>query len=258
MRKYKQLQSQYDKLQREYMEALAKCSELAYAYDRLREKQERVRSQDEEIRKLHKSARMLKHDMRNHLMVISSYLASGEYEEAGMYSSEILDKLNTMGSYVETANSLMNHIINEKLQLAGEQGIRIRAEIENLSFGRMRSVDFSSLLNNMLDNALRACGLEEEGRRELQLCITSRRGYEVICVRNRIAESVLERNPELQSSRQEVLPGEADQGYETDIHDMGIHGMGIPGMREITEGYNGILDIYESEGFFCVSAYIPK
>lgn len=76
-RKYKQLQSQYNELQGKYMETLAERSELAYAYDRLLEKQERVRSQDEEIRKLHKSARMLKHDMRNHLMVLSSYLTYG-------------------------------------------------------------------------------------------------------------------------------------------------------------------------------------
>lgn len=247
MGKYKQLQYQYKELQREYTKAMAESSELSYACDRLLEREEKFRSQDEEIRKLHKSARMLKHDMRNHFMVLSSYLAAGEYEAARLYSSEILDKLNTMSSYVETGNSLMNHIVNEKFQLAREQGIRIKTEIENLSFERMKSIDFSALLNNMLDNALRACGLEEEDKRELHLHISSQRGYEVICVRNRIAESVLERNPALLSSRQEEASRE-----------MGIHGMGIPGMKEITEGYNGILDLYESEGFFCVSAYIPK
>lgn len=252
MGKYKKLQYQYNELQREYTKALAERSELSYACDRLLEREEKFRSQDEEIRKLHKSARMLKHDMRNHFMVLSSYLAAGEYEAAKLYSSEILDKLNTMSSYVETGNSLMNHIVNEKFQMAREQGIRIRAEIENLSFERMKSIDFSALLNNMLDNALRACGLEEKDKRELHLRISSQRGYEVICVRNRIEESVLERNPALLSSRQEAA------SREMDIHGMGIHGMGIPGMKAITEGYNGILDLYESEGFFCVSAYIPK
>ena len=257
MGKYKQLQCLYNKLQREYTEALAEKSELAYACDRLLERQEKFRSQDEEIRKLHKSARMLKHDMRNHFMVLSSYLAAGEYEAAKLYSSEILDKLNAMSSYVETGNSLMNHIVNEKFQLARERGIQVRAEIENLSFERMKSIDFSALLNNMLDNALHACGLEEEDRRELHLHISSQRGYEVISVRNRIAESVLERNPALHSSRQET----ASQGMdikEVGTYGIGIHGMGIPGMKEITEGYNGILDIYESDGCFCLSAYIPN
>ena len=267
MGKYKQLQCRYNELQREYAEVLAESAELADTCGRLMERQDKFQSQEEEIRKLHKSARMLKHDMRNHFMVLSSYLAAGEYEEAKLYSSEILDKLNAMSSYVETGNSLMNHIVNEKLQTAREQGIRIKAEIENLSFKRMKSIDFSALLTNMLDNALRACGFEEEGRRELHLHISSQRGYDVICVKNRIAESVLEQNPELRSSRQETTSNETgthetesnDMGiHGMDIHGMGIHGMGIPGMKEIAEGYNGILDIYESEGFFCVSAYIPK
>lgn len=262
MGRYKQLKNQYDELQREYAKVLAESAELCYTRDRLEERQEKFQSQEEEIRKLHKSARMLKHDMRNHIMVLSSYLAAGEYEAAKLYSSEILDKLNAMSSYVETGNSLMNHIVNEKFQFAREHGIRIKAEIENLSFKRMKSIDFSALLNNMLDNALRACGLEEEGTRELHLNISSQRGYGVICVGNRIAESVLKKNPELHSSRPEMYSQGTEEGG-TEIHSIGIqgmsiHGMGIPGMKEITESYQGILDIYESEGFFYVSAYIPK
>ena len=96
MGRYKQLKNQYDELQREYVKVLAESAELCYTRDRLEERQEKFQSQEEEIRKLHKSARMLKHDMRNHIMVLSSYLAAGEYEAAKLYSSEILDKLNAM------------------------------------------------------------------------------------------------------------------------------------------------------------------
>lgn len=253
MRRYGSLLCEYKELRKKYEKVLSEKAELAYSYDRLREKQDKIRSQDEEIRKLHGSARMLKHDMKNHFMVMSSYLAAGEYEPAALYSSEILDKLNTMHSYVETGNSLVNHIVNEKLKAAQEQGIRIKAEIENLSFASMKSIDFSALLVNMMDNAIRACRLEEKGSRELHLSIISQRGYGMICVKNKIAESVLEKNPSLSSSKESSpFPGELDaDGKES-------HGIGIPGMREITESYHGIFDIYEAEGYFCVSAYIPK
>ena len=253
MKKYGSLLNEYEQLQKEYEKVLSEKAELAYSYERLREKQEKVRAQDEEIRKLHGSARMLKHDMKNHFMVMSSYLATGEYEAAALYSSEILDKLNAMHSYVETGNSLLNHIVNEKLKMAQERGIRIKAEIENLPFDSMKSIDFSALLGNMMDNAIRACGSEEAGGRELHLFIISQRGYGMICVKNKIAESVLEKNPALLSSKESArFPGKTDaDGRES-------HGIGIPGMREITERYHGIFDIYESEGFFCVSAYIPE
>lgn len=42
--------------------------------------------------------------MKNHIMVLSSYLAVEDYEGAREYCSEILDKLNVMNSYVETGN----------------------------------------------------------------------------------------------------------------------------------------------------------
>lgn len=242
MRKYRQLQHQYDALQEEYARIYAEKLELAYTCNRLQERQEETLSQDRQIRELYKNARRLKHDMKNHFMVLLSYLLSEEYEAAKLYSSEILDKLNGMHSYVDTGNALMNHIVNEKLCSARQQGIRIKAEIENLSFARMKSIDFSALLGNMLDNAIEACMNEKEESREIHLLISAKKGYEVICVKNRISCSVLENNPGLQTAKP----------------DFPSHGLGIPQMEAITEGYGGMLDLYETEEFFCVSAYIPK
>lgn len=242
MKKQKQWKNEYDTLQADYEKIYTKKLELEYAYHQLLEQQKQFRSQDEEIRSLYESTRRLKHDMKNHIMVLSSYLAVEDYEGAREYASEILDKLNAINSYVETGNELMNHIINEKLQSAREQGVQIKAEIENLSFGKMKSIDFSALLNNMLDNAVEACQKERKGRRELHLNVFAKRGYEAICVKNRIENSVLQRNPELNSKK----------------NDTASHGIGISRMREITESYQGMFDVYEADEFFCVCAYIPK
>lgn len=238
----RQLKEQYDKLMADYDKVYAQKLELEYAYRSLSEKQERFYSQDEEIRTLHENARRLKHDMKNHIMVLSSYLAVEDYTAAREYCSEILDKLNVMNSYVETGNVLLNHIVNEKFQLARECEVQIKAEIENLSFGRMKNIDFSALLNNMLDNAIEACQREDVGERELHLIISVKKGYEMICVKNRIAESVLRENPDLYSQKE----------------DLSLHGIGVSRMREIIESYQGLFDLYEADGFFCVSAYIPK
>lgn len=242
MKSQKQWKNQYDTLRAEYERLYADKLELEYAYKQLQEQQRQFQSQDEEIRSLYESTRRLKHDMKNHIMVLSSYLAVEDYEGAREYSSEILDKLNVMNTYVETGNELMNHIINEKLQSGREQGAQIKAEIENLAFEKMKRIDFSALLNNMLDNALEACQKEKKGRRELHLIVSAKRGYETICVKNRIENSVLRRNPKLKSEK--TNPSS--------------HGIGISRMREITESYQGMLDVYEADDFFCVCAYIPK
>ncbi|MDD5795358.1 MAG: hypothetical protein PUD24_00280 [Oscillospiraceae bacterium] len=89
-------------------------------------------------------------------MVAVSYLNNGEVELAKNYLSDVLDNLNKTYSYIQTGNSVMNYIINSKLEKAHSKGIGFKAEIENLPFEKMGSVDFSALLSNILDNAVEA------------------------------------------------------------------------------------------------------
>ena len=238
MKRYNSLKKEYDELQEKYMKLFAEQAEATYELSRLKAKEEQVREQDTEIRALHRNVRKLKHDMKNHLMVVASYLNKEEYGAAKAYTSEILDKLNAVHSYIETGNSLLNHIVNEKLEYARAKGISVKAEIENISFEKMKSIDFSALLSNMLDNAIESS--EKEAQPELYISVSRRRGYEVILVKNRIEKSVLQENPELKSTKTEK----------------GIHGMGICQISEIVEKYEGLCDFFEEDGYFCASVFM--
>ena len=242
MKKYRDLKKEYEALEEKYKGLFARKMELEYELAALKEETEHIRTQDVQIRTLHQSIRRLKHDMKNHLMVIGSYMNGGDYDAAKEYTSEILDKLNAVHSYIETGNSLMNHIINEKLEQARQKGILIKAEIENLSFKEMKSMDFSAMLSNLLDNAIEASEKETGIRPEMVVNIFQKRGYEVVCVKNRVSKSVLQENPTLSSTKEE---GE-------------IHGMGILQTKEIVEKYHGMCDFYEEDHFFCACAFIPK
>ena len=154
MKKSKFSEQEYTALTEKYSALLSEKAELMYELAGLKSSAESIRRQDDEIRALHENVRRIKHDMKNHLMVIASYLSGGDYDAAKSYTSQILDKLNAVHSYIETGNSLLNHILNEKLNKAREKGISVKAEIENLSFKKMESLDFSALLLNMLDNAI--------------------------------------------------------------------------------------------------------
>ncbi|MBE5940297.1 MAG: GHKL domain-containing protein [Lachnospiraceae bacterium] len=237
----KNLKREYDELHKKYIEIFAEKSELEYELAGVKAETEFVKKQDEEIRELHENARKLKHDMKNHLMVIASYINEGEYEKAKNYTSEILDKFNSMHSYVETGNTLMNHIINEKLQYARKKGILIKAEIENLEFKRMKSIDFSAVLSNMLDNAIEASEREKNITPEIHVSIVRIKGYETIGIKNKIEKSILKDNPELKSMKEEKN-----------------HGLGVGQIRSIVEQYQGMCDFYEEDDFFCVKIFIPQ
>ena len=239
MKKYKDPEQEYTALNEKYSRLLSEKSELEYELAELKASAENIQKQDDEVRALHENIRRIKHDMKNHLMVIASYLSGGDYNSAKAYTSEILDKLNAVHSYIETGNSLLNHILNEKLNIAREKGISVKAEIENLSFKKMESLDFSALLSNILDNAIEAC--ENENFPEIDVVISQRRGYETILVKNKICKSVLKTNPELLTTKTD---GEC-------------HGFGIAQIKAITEKYGGMCDFYEEDGYFCACAFIP-
>lgn len=234
VRKRKQAERRYDEQDRiltgyvaEHLDMEKTLSEMKYDYEQQQE-------MSEEIQRMQEQCRLLKHDMKNHTLVILAYLDEGKTDEIRQYAGEILDKVNRMYTYIHVGNSLLSYIINSKLSKAKELGVEIKAEIENLPFDYMDSVDFSALIGNMLDNAI--CGALNSKEKKLQVDISSQKGFDVITVKNSIDGSVLEKNPTLISSKDE--PG---------------HGYGIKQIRTITEKYNGTLKIYEKNEMFIIS-----
>lgn len=201
---------------------------------------EEIEKQQMQIRTLHENTRKLKHDMRNHLMVIASFLEKGQEKEAMNYTSEILDRLNQVSSYVETGNAVLNLVLNEKMTLARDEKIDVKAQIDQVPFEKISGVDLSALLANLLDNAIEASKKEKE--KEIRIKVFRKKGYEGISVKNRIQESVLEKNPELNTTKTE------------EEH----HGFGVKRVKEIVTQYEGMYDFYEEDGFFCVNVFIPQ
>lgn len=240
MSRYTRLQEDYRKLEEDYTAEVARRIDLQRQYESLQADYQATRDQQKEIEALHSNTRRLKHDMKNHIMVIASYLNNGEVGKAKDYLSVVLDNLNRVYSYIQTGNAVMNYIINTKLACAQRQGIAYKAEIENLSFARMGSVDFSTVLSNALDNAIEASRHASEKR--MEITVRKKRGYDTITVKNRIDKSVLNENPDLISTKP----------------DSENHGFGIGQIKAAAEKYGGMVDIYEKDGMFCVSIMIPS
>lgn len=233
-RQKKELEEKYKEQDVILTRYIAENLDMEKALSNMQYEYEKQKDMAEEVQRVQGQIRALKHDMKNHTLVILSFLEEEKSKEAKQYAGEILDKLNKMYTYVNVGNSLLNYILNNKLSKAKEQGCEIKAEIENLAFAYMDSVDFSALLNNVLDNAIEAALLSKEKRLEVQ--ISSQKGFDIITVKNSIDASVLENNPVLVSTKKEAG-----------------HGLGMKQMRDIVEKYNGTLDIYEKKNMFIVS-----
>lgn len=228
-----------EEFENKYLDVLSENMELKLEFEVLKKDYSKQKDMAEEIKSLNKKTRTLKHDMKNHIIVITSYLNDGQYDEAKSYLSKISDNLNKMYTYIETGNSLLNYIINTKLQFAKENNINVKAEIENLSFEQIGSVDFSALLNNLLDNAIEAS--LNSNYKEIVVNILRKRGYDTILVKNKISKSVLNDNPNLISTKKNKEE----------------HGYGLKHIKALVNKYEGMIDIYEEEDFFCVYVVYP-
>ena len=234
MKRYQRLQREYEKLEQELCLYKAKLMEMTYQFHTLSEEYSETIDQQAEIKELHESTRRLKHDMKNHMMVVTAYLNDNEIDLAKEYVSGILNKLNQIYTYIETGNSLVNYCLNLKLRQAHEQNILFKVEVENLSFQRIDRVDLSSILLNLLDNAIEAS--YDISHPMIEIYIVKKRSYEMILIKNKIEESVLDSNASLKSTK----------------HDSNEHGIGLIQVKRLVEKYDGMIDIYEEDGKFCV------
>lgn len=233
------IQTKYEKIDSEYTKLIAENMKQEEELVQIRQDYDKQKEMASEIKTLHEKTRLLKHDMKNHIMVITSYLNENRIDDAKKYISGIMDDLNKMYTYLHVGNALLSYIINSKFQEAAKRGIAVKAEIRNLSFEGIESVDFSALLNNLLDNAIE--GAEQSEGKKMVVTILEKKGWSSIYTANTIRESVLENNPDFITTKE----GEG-------------HGYGMKQILRIAEKYGGLTDIYEEDGYFCVNVMFPN
>ena len=109
MRK-KVLEQEFIRLNADYKALLDETIQLREKVATADEALEKMRATEENVRSIHENTRRLKHDMRNHLMVIAMSLGNEKYDEARTYTAQILDKLNLEYSYIFLVGLFFNPV----------------------------------------------------------------------------------------------------------------------------------------------------
>lgn len=171
---------------------------------------------------------MIKHDMRNTLLVVENLMREKRLSEAESFLNEQVERIDSIYQIVKTDNNFVNAILNQKLSEARDKGIEVRCAVLT-SFQGIENRDLCSLFGNLLDNAIEANeGIK--GSRYLELVLEGDADeLEVICRNSTEGEVNVTRNrlPRTKKDRR-------------------WHGYGTRIMREIAEKYKGEL-VYRSE-----------
>ena len=200
---------------------------------------ELYRTQFEESEKKYDEMNKIHHDMKNHLQCISSLLDDKEYEKAESYVADIIkNKLDFEFKQINTGNRVVDAISNAKLTQCKNENILTTVNAGSIETS-IDDVDMCSLLGNIFDNAIEACRKVEKNKK-VHFEINQKKGYINIIMKNSIQNSVIENNPKLQTTKKHK----------------DIHGYGIKSVKGIVEKYNGMMELFEQDGFFIADIWI--
>lgn len=109
----------------------------------------------ETVRQSNFELRRIKHDMKNHLIVIKELSDSKRYDELESYIDKLSGEIKASETYYRTGNDIADAIISDKVAKANKRGITLDVR-GTLVECQMDPVDMCTILANLLDNAVEA------------------------------------------------------------------------------------------------------
>lgn len=173
--------------------------------------------------------RIIKHDFKNQLLAIEPYINEPKIKQD---INRMLKVINSYGrTLVFTMNVAVNSMLSKKYLQAQELGIECDFEILFPEKMQISPKDISSLLGNILDNAIEAVENMDKGYIKLKLL------YYKSFITIEIENPVLERVVELSTKKSDTWN----------------HGLGLKSVDGIVKKYNGLFEWHSDENVFRLS-----
>ena len=203
-----------------------------------------------EVDQFYDGIRRMKHEMKNHLTNIKGLLESGDYGSMGQYISRMDESMDAFEFSIKTGNAVTDVIVNDRQKAAEKQGIRFRSEFTYPESERYDAYDIGIIVNNLLQNALEACGKMLQGDRYIFISSRQKRKFFLIEVRNPFeGEIIMDADTNLPISTKEKEPF-GRQGS--------MHGIGLSNVKREAEKYMGDVDIRIKKNEFSVTVMLQE
>lgn len=200
---------------------------------------EQQEAQIENTELMYQNARKMRHDMKHYFTTYLQLLNEGEVDcVKEEIQKELHTKFETETVYYMKSKQI-NAVINQKATVCKDMGIKFNLQISG-EFEWNNESNIAILLSNLLDNAIEAETKETE-KKEVCLTMFTHKEDANIIVENAIAQSVLDKNPFLKTTKK----------------DCENHGIGMGSIREIVKQEDGMMDIAEENGRFVIHILIP-
>lgn len=176
----------------------------------------------------------LYHDLHNHIEAIHQCLTQGDIAAATKYCEELRTPVRDISQAVWTGDKAADYLISSKMALAEQMNVKVKVNIEYPYNTNIRSVDLTTILGNLLDNALEAVEAAAEDLRFLNLTIRRINDMLIIKVENGCKQPPVVQDGQLQTTKK----------------DAAWHGWGIKSVLDTAQRYDGAVDTDFKNGVF--------
>ncbi len=187
------------------------------------------------IRTAEDNIKRLQHDYKNHLIALREMTGDHKASTLKEYVRNLEEKIELSSQFSMTGNESIDGLINYKLQMMYDLGVKADLNIHIPEDLNIPSSDMVVILGNLLDNAIRA--LQEEEHGVFQMDFLYNRGAIFLRIRNSYVGKIKQRGSTFLTTK-----------TETDEP----HGIGLNNVKLMVEKYNGEFTIRAEENYFNV------
>ena len=195
------------------------------------------KSYDKTVEEKEREFQAFRHDFRYHIMMLEQLTLEDDVAQVRNYIYEMKQTNNSFDKVMFTGNSVMDSIITGLLEEKN-----ISREIINVEGILPRTLpcnmyDLSTVLSNVIRNALEACErVEEQQKREILIEITYYKKNVIVLIKNTFNGKLLWKDGIPVSVKKDKW----NQGY------------GINNIKNAIQKIKGDIRFFEEEGYFCV------
>ena len=170
----------------------------------------------------YENSNILIHDIKRHLLSIKNLADENDCDGIEHYLENLYNEYEVRNIKKYSNHKLVNAIINRYAKVFSDCGITFNCDIRNIDFSFIADNDLTSLLDNLLENALEASRDSEEKKVDLLIAPTNV-NYISISLNNTCSVAPNIKNGKLITTKKKSTP----------------HGYGFKSIKRIADKYDG-------------------
>lgn len=111
----------------------------------------------QDLEKSIEDIRLIKHDLKNSMIIVLGLLQSGNEVQAIKYLNDLVETTESMNFVFYTKNKVLNYLLNSKIDFAQKNKINVSTNVLISEQINLENNILSVILGNILDNAINAC-----------------------------------------------------------------------------------------------------